>query len=359
MRVALLLLLLTFSVLPTSADFSNLYTAVTDVTDVQVRPIDYTVNLTERVSVELWLESAVDLTPDSLGVENGSCLLYIEVTTSTALKLVEAPCVLESYNSSVFDQGVFNLGSYLLNLTLGVNEYSFPYYPVGFVQITTYSPVLTLGTRYNLTVLSDGTNVTSTADSVPEDYGSARSSGLVHTRVLEDRGLEYSRNPGVTVYFNASINELNTGPSFSHNFPSTCTSKFKATAKFGGSTELSAPFPCGDTVTGKTFPAETLVRVNATYLIDFYFLPLASMTNGTITLWLSSGQPVTNAFKTYIIFEDGQIRVTYEELPEFWDSYPVVSTYSFGYFVESEAVFAPTITTALVLVAVIRRKLRG
>ncbi len=357
MRVPLLLLI--FSVLPTSADFSNLYTAVTDVTDVHVRPIDYTINLTERVRVELWLESDVDLTPDSLGVENGSCLLYINMTTSTALELMEPSCVLESDNASVFDQGVFDLGLYLLNLTLGVNEYSFPYYPVGFVQITTYSPVLTLGTRYNLTVFSDGTNVTSTADPVPDDYGSARSSGLVHTRVLEDRGLEYSQNPGVLVYFNASKNELNTGSTFSYNFPSTCTSKFRATAKFGGLTDVIAPHPCGDAVTGKSFPAETLVRVNLTYFIAFYFLPLASMTNGTITLWLSSGQPVTNTFRTYIIFEDGQIRVTYDELPEFWDSYPVVSTYSFGYFIESEAVFAPTITAALVLVAVIGRKLRG
>lgn len=343
----LLLFIFLISLSPTSADREDLYSAIKE---IRLSEINHETPHTEygiSYEFEFWnAYEELDLTADTLGVEKGTCLFNLVVTTTNDLENISY-CMVEArnpnndgYRGSVFDPGIFEFPGYRTlflrreGLHLNFTDYDGVNFPDGnitfSIQATDLVPKNVVGTSFDEAFITTNNKNTIVKDLLPENYGETglSSQNYLHTRMKIDGPAWISqRNITETEFtFDITGQILNKGGSFTQSFPSTCTEGIYANVSFleidNNAIDRHSTF-CGDSVTQKRYPGRKNVVYQRTIELYARDKLIDALPNGVMDVWIDSHLPSMNIFVAHIESIEGEISVWYDALPDWWNDFDI------------------------------------
>lgn len=341
---------------PSYADESNIFTAITEINDLGIEHVSPHTKYTIEYQYDIWIENGtVDLTPETLGVEDRTCLLGINVTATADIKF-HTICLLEARSPYEGDTGTIFNGGLIGNLDdshswfsgeregLHVNETdhdpnNFPDGIISFIPVLLEPKISKfIGVFYNASLETKNSIHTIFYDEIPDNYGtiSNRENEFIHVRTKQVRPVSVSAiNETSTSYsFSTKSEVLNTGEEFGITFSNTCTAYLSGTinmenaskSRYGLYKTLS-PDMCGDMFTERIFPAKSryvIIREFSIYIMDYI---LDYLPDGNISFSLYAGQNKENTFGAVITSKDGKITYNIDQVPDFWHDYPLIDYY--------------------------------
>lgn len=343
---------------PSYADESNIFTAITEINDLGIEHVSPHTKYTIEYQYDMWIENAtVDLTPETLGVEDRTCLVGLNISSTADIEF-RIFCLLEARSPRDDDNGSYLHGGMIGNLDdshswfsgqlegLLVNEtdhdlINFPDGTISFIPVLLEPKIVNLmGVFYNASLETKNSIHTMNYDEIPVEYGSIsiKENKFIHVRTKSVRPVSTSAIDEIstTYSFSTKSEVLNTGEEIGILFSNTCTAYLSGTINIENASTLKhgvyktlLPGPCGDMFTERIFPAESRYEINWKFSIYIMGEILDYLPDGNISLSFYTGQNKENTYGAVIISNGGEISYSIDQVPNFWYAYPQIDYFDF------------------------------